>query len=263
MKNPLITIVTVCYNVAHELPATMESVINQTYDNIEYIIIDGGSSDNSVEVIKKHEKIALEKGIVFKWISEKDKGIYDAMNKGIALAAGEWINFMNAGDYFYDKKVLELFNKVATTETDIVYGDATIKYDNANFRKKQIGEFKSFFKGIPFCHQSVFTKAKLMKEYKFDLKYWIAADFDFFYKMYKLKNIVFKFIPIMVSVYDANGISAQNVNAIIENKVIVNSYGAGHQFHYVIRPFIFRIKRFFKIMLPESIVRKIQMRKSE
>ena len=97
---PLVSIVTVVFNGEKYLEQTIQSVINQTYDNVEYIIIDGGSTDGTVDIIKNYEDR------IDYWISEKDKGIYDAMNKGINLASGEWINFMNAGDIFYDEKVL-------------------------------------------------------------------------------------------------------------------------------------------------------------
>lgn len=97
----LISVVTVCYNAADTIEKTMLSVLNQTYHDIEYIIIDGGSTDGTVEIIRKYaDRIAY-------WVSEPDKGIYDAMNKGIKVATGEWINFMNAGDEFVDEGVIE------------------------------------------------------------------------------------------------------------------------------------------------------------
>lgn len=103
----LISIVTVSYNAVLTIEQTILSVINQTYPNVEYIIIDGGSTDGTVDIIKKYEdKIAY-------WVSEPDKGIYDAMNKGVVVATGEWINFMNAGDIFTDGDVIDkLFHQI-------------------------------------------------------------------------------------------------------------------------------------------------------
>ena len=102
---PLITVVTVVFNGAKFLDYTIQSVINQTYSNIEYIIIDGCSTDNSLEIIEQYKNKII-------WISEQDKGIYDAMNKGVALARGKWINFMNAGDSFYSlSTIADVFEK--------------------------------------------------------------------------------------------------------------------------------------------------------
>ena len=100
-KFPKITIVTISYNIVTYIEKTILSVVNQTYPNIEYIVIDGGSTDGTLDVIKKYsDKITY-------WVSESDKGIYDAMNKGIDAATGDWINFMNAGDVFYHNNVID------------------------------------------------------------------------------------------------------------------------------------------------------------
>lgn len=105
MNSPKISIITVVYNGAKSIEKTIHSVLNQTYKNIEYIIIDGGSTDNTIDIIKKYE------GQFFYWVSEPDKGIYDAMNKGLDAASGEWINFMNCGDSFFNNEVLSNFIK--------------------------------------------------------------------------------------------------------------------------------------------------------
>lgn len=117
-NNPLISVVTVSYNAVSTIEQTILSVINQTYPHIEYIIIDGGSTDGTVDIIKKYaDKIAY-------WVSEPDKGIYDAMNKGIKVATGEWINFMNSGDCLYRNDTIEkILNKSSTTNNvSIIYG---------------------------------------------------------------------------------------------------------------------------------------------
>ena len=117
-NNPLISVVTVSYNAVSTIEQTILSVINQTYPHIEYIIIDGGSTYGTVDIIKKYaDKIAY-------WVSEPDKGIYDAMNKGIKVATGEWINFMNSGDCLYRNDTIEkILNKSSTTNNvSIIYG---------------------------------------------------------------------------------------------------------------------------------------------
>ncbi|RXE60893.1 glycosyltransferase, partial [Muribaculaceae bacterium Isolate-001 (NCI)] len=95
-----ITVVTVCYNAVKEIEKTIQSVISQTYDNVEYIIVDGGSTDGTLDIIRKYSSR------ITRWVSEPDKGIFDAMNKSAHMATGEYINFMNAGDLFFDEKVL-------------------------------------------------------------------------------------------------------------------------------------------------------------
>lgn len=108
MNIPIISVITVCYNAAASLEETMLSVLNQTYDKVEYIVIDGGSKDGTLDIIKKYaNRLAY-------WTSEPDKGIYDAMNKGISKATGNWVNFMNAGDLFIDNEVLSKCFKITS-----------------------------------------------------------------------------------------------------------------------------------------------------
>ena len=125
MKNdikPLITVITVVYNGEAYLEKTILSVINQTYESVEYIIIDGGSTDGTIDIIKKY------KSKINYWINEAYNGIYDAMNKGIKLATGDWINFMNAGDLFYNLSVLEMLHKNFSGDLSILSGKVTMFY---------------------------------------------------------------------------------------------------------------------------------------
>ena len=200
MKDSLISIVTVSYNAVNTIEQTIISVINQTYTNIEYIIIDGGSKDGTVDIIKKYsDKITY-------WISEPDKGIYDAMNKGILLANGEFINFMNAGDYFISNTTIDTIFKSQFYNEDIIYGAVEMR----NRSNKEILKPKhlDYIKQrMVFCHQSTFVKLNLMKKYKFDDSYKIVADYDFFLKNYFNKS-TFREIDVIVSSYDNNGISS-------------------------------------------------------
>jgi glycosyltransferase involved in cell wall biosynthesis len=127
----LISIITVVFNGEQFLEETIRSVINQNYDNVEYIIIDGGSTDGTLNIIKKYEdKISY-------WVSEKDGGIYDAMNKALDVASGVWINFMNAGDSFCNAIVLEkLFAKEIEIDNKFVYGDVLIDYGDFEVIRK-------------------------------------------------------------------------------------------------------------------------------
>ena len=129
MNRPKISVVTVCFNAVETIESTIKSVIQQTYDNIEYIIIDGASTDGTLDIINNYnDRIAC-------CLSEPDKGIYDAMNKGIKMATGEWINFMNSGDMFYKNSVLsEVALKLK--DGDIIYGDTMLSFSVGSKLKK-------------------------------------------------------------------------------------------------------------------------------
>ena len=120
----MISVITISYNERDSIRGTIESVLGQTYHDFEYIIKDGGSSDDTVSIARAYEKAFVEKGIKFRLITARDKGIYDGMNAGVAEACGEWINFMNAGDEFFSNDVLEkVFKNRDWSGTDLIYGD--------------------------------------------------------------------------------------------------------------------------------------------
>lgn len=166
-----ISVVTVCYNAADTIEKTMLSVLNQTYHDIEYIIIDGGSTDGTVEIIRKYaDRIAY-------WVSEPDKGIYDAMNKGIKVATGEWINFMNAGDEFYDKNVLtNILSTDSINEYSFLFSDFYV-YESG----VQIKIRASYKQGI-LLHQSVIYKRELHNKLGNYIvtPHYIVSDYLFF-----------------------------------------------------------------------------------
>ena len=175
MDYPKITVVTVCYNAEAEIEATMRSVLDQDYQNLEYVLIDGASIDKTSEIIRQVKEEYSERNM--KVLSEPDHGIYDAMNKGIDLATGEWINFMNVGDCFADANVLREFFAMADTErpNDILYGDVIYRYPFGAYYRDCHPETD----GIQFCHQATFARTSLMKQKHFDLTYRITADYNF------------------------------------------------------------------------------------
>jgi len=261
---PLITIVTISYNMADELDKTMKSVINQTYDNIEYIIIDGGSSDQTVEILKKDEILAKKKGVLLKWISEPDQGIYDAMNKGIELATGVWVNFMNAGDIFYNQNVLaSLFSKREMQFVDIIYGDTAYKYDGVNTTLIKALPLSGLKRKMVFCHQSSFVKRQLMETYRYDLNYKLAADYNFFYKA-RINKKVFNYLPVTISIFDAGtGVSStQDINSLKERISIIMSEKISFLHKLSILFYFFMMINRLKIkkIIPISLLRRIQMR---
>ncbi|MFH6963246.1 glycosyltransferase family 2 protein [Flavobacterium plurextorum] len=216
-NNPLLTIITVVRNGEEIIEETIESVLKQEYNNIEYIIIDGGSTDNTIERIKKYENS------IDLWISEPDKGIYDAMNKGISLATGEFINFMNAGDSFCNSNVCNLVvNNLLTNDCDVIYGDfiAINKNNSILIKAKDISKI---YHGSLFSHQSCFVKSKVLKENLFDLKYRIASDYNQFLILF-LKNKSFYYLPIPFSIMLIDGVSYSNVKTYVEQIKILHSH---------------------------------------
>lgn len=211
-NHPLVTVITVVYNAKKLLEQTILSVVNQTYENIEYIIIDGGSTDGTLDIIEKY------KLHITKWISEPDNGIYDAMNKGINLAKGSWLNFMNAGDSFYSSRVLEeVFNNSFSEGTGIIYGNTDI--DHKILKYNQNLNLKDMATGMMLCHQSTFYR--LYDSIRYNLKYRICGDQDFTMQYFQ-KNNKAQYLDITVAKYDLDGISSQNLNKILEEKFHIN-----------------------------------------
>lgn len=177
-NKPILSIVTVTYNAEAVLENTIKSIINQSFKDYEFIIIDGKSDDKTVAVIKKYERH------VTYWVSENDKGIYDAMNKGTSKAKGEWIIYMNAGDSFYNEQVLSnVFSNKNLDQTDFIYGG--IKAHFAEYSMTYPSQpLTNFHLGKPFHHQAFFARTTLALKKPFDLQYKICADYDFAYYYY-------------------------------------------------------------------------------
>lgn len=257
LDRPLISIITVCLNSEKYLEKTVKSIINQTYDNIEYIIIDGGSTDCTLQIIKKYEdKIAY-------WISEKDKGVYDAMNKGIDIATGEWINFMNAGDKFYKNNTVEKIFLGNDYDTDFIYGDCQIVYDQEFSRIQRAGQIKNFWKGMVFSHQSLFTKFDVFKKDRFNINNKIGADFEFLYNCYMSKYNFYN-IHITVATVLAGGLSDTNrIESVLSHRSTVNKFSKNLKVntYYLILFFDTFIRLGIKKILPHKIQHYLLKRK--
>ncbi len=217
LGKPLVTVITVVYNGIVHLEETILSVIGQTYDNIEYIIIDGGSTDGTLDIICRYEHV------IDYWMSGKDGGIYDAMNKGIDLATGDWINFMNAGDYFYNTKVMDLiFNNVIYKNIVVIYGDHEVRYKHKKCVAKA-GNINNIWKGSQFSHQSAFISTCFHKKNKFNLFNKISSDFEFFYKARK-ENAGFQKTEIILSSIESGGVSdVKRLKSIYERWRIIEN----------------------------------------
>lgn len=195
---PLITVVTVVFNGVKDVEMTMKSVLDQTYRNIEYIVIDGGSTDGTVDVIRKYQdRISL-------WISEPDNGLYDAMNKAVRLSKGEWINFMNVGDTFYSPTTVEEIFNDKKYDADMIYGDHEVIYDFGLSRMKKAGDWSNLWKGMIFSHQSLFARSSVLRKYMFNDKRREASDFEFIYTTY-INRHTHQHVDMVVSKYLAQG----------------------------------------------------------
>ena len=175
MKSPKISIITIVYNNVRDIEHTILSIINQTYPNIEYIIIDGASTDGTLDIIQKY------RGSVDVFISEKDNGIYDAMNKGLAQATGDYVLFLNSGDELYDTRTIQCVVENGK-DADIIYGQTKLVDEDRNIvgdrrhRAPARFDWKSFRYGMNVCHQAIYVKRAIAKPY--DLQYKLSADID-------------------------------------------------------------------------------------
>jgi glycosyltransferase involved in cell wall biosynthesis len=194
-SKPLLTIITVVYNGVKTIEQTILSVTSQTFKDYEYIIIDGGSNDGTFEVIKKHQENLSY------WISERDNGIYDAMNKGTLLANGEYVIYINSGDQILDVDYKFLRNE---KNGDVFYGYII---DNLKKTKKPY-DLKIINYAMPFCHQAAIIRTQLMRKYRFDTSYKIAADFDLFQRLTKDK-LKFIVLPLTIAFFEGGGVSAE------------------------------------------------------
>lgn len=210
-KEPLISIITVNLNDVKGLQRTMKSVIDQTWQEFEFIVIDGGSTDGSRELIETN------KNKIDRWVSEPDKGVYNAMNKGISMASGKYLLFLNSGDFLNNKQVLSLVLEHLKDDFDFFYGDVQLR-DNENSIKKDILVYPknltfSFFCNATLIHQAVFIKKALFDKvfyYDEDLKF--VSDWEFFICSICKFNASYKKLDFVLVDYDVNGISSDPMN---------------------------------------------------
>lgn len=216
---PKISIITVCYNSEKTIEDTIQSVINQTYKHIEYIVIDGKSTDATLSLINKYkDKISLI-------VSEKDKGIYDAINKGIELATGDIIGNLNSDDFYTDNNVIEdVVSQLQQTNADGLYADLNY-VDNKNTDKItrlwKSNEYKKgmFLKGWMPPHPTFFVKKEIYQQYgKFNLEFTSAADYEIMLRFIHKHEISLTYLPRVIVKMRVGGIS----NASLKNRIRAN-----------------------------------------
>lgn len=197
--NPLVSVIVVTYNAAEYIEHAVRSFLEQTYENKELVIIDGDSKDETLQIIEKNQSEKI------RWISEPDKGIYDAMNKGIGIAKGEWIYFLGADDYFIDKNVLEKLFGPENKEIEILYGDVYSVLLQRNYDGPTSIE-KLLFSNL--CHQSIFyRKTVFEKAGLYDLRYKLFSDWEFNVRCFIDFKFITKYVPVVIANYAASGLS--------------------------------------------------------
>lgn len=216
---PLISVITVCRNAADALERTIASVLSQNFDDFEFIIVDGASTDNTPEVIDRY------RSSISRIISEPDRGIYDAMNKGVRAAVGQWVIFMNAADTFAAADTLRRLADEASTvpaDTDVIYGNV-IKAGKDSVPHVKEAEPPHISHRMFFCHQSALTRRSALTEHPFDLRHPLSADFRL-YRILMAAGKGFRQVRFPVAVFDTSGVSnsrrsaglADNISIIME-----------------------------------------------
>lgn len=212
-----ISIITVSYNSANTIRDTFNSVLSQTYEDIEYIVVDGASKDTTVDITKEYEPRFNGK---MRWISEPDKGLYDAMNKGIAMATGEYIGILNSDDMYSNNDIVkQLVRAIITTNTDAVYGDVRYVdwYDtNKTVRHYSSKVFKRSLMRLGFmpAHPTFICKRRIYEKYgAFDTSFKIAADFEHLLRLIYVHNITTHYVSLDCVVMREGGVSSSGISS--------------------------------------------------
>lgn len=228
MNMPKLSIITVNFNDFIGLSKTIKSLEEQSLchkDLIEHIIVDGGSTDNSVDLIKEYSVRNHEYKI--KWISEKDNGIYDGMNKGIHMSTGEYLYFLNGGDILHENdSLLKIINVI--NESDIIVGRVVYTYEGRSIgasktlTEKDLSLYYMYLNGI--CHQATLIKRNLLEKYPYDITARINADWKFFIQTIILQNVSVYCTDIKFAEFDRTGLSSRNLDTLLlERREILKS----------------------------------------
>lgn len=221
---PIITVIVVVFNRVDTLEDCILSVIRQRYDNVELIIIDGGSTDGTLDIIRNYDQY------IDYWLSEKDDGIYFAMNKGIELGSGDWLYFLGSDDVMLDS--IHKVAKHLRSENTIYYGDVYLPESHAIAYNK-FTPYKLMKMNIP--HQATFYPKVVFRKYKYNLQYISAADYDLNIRCYNDRDLKYDYIPILVAIYDESGFSTLRLdNKFAEDffQVLKENFTPGQYYMY-------------------------------
>lgn len=223
MNQPKITVITASYNAENTIEQTISSVVNQNYPNIEYVIVDGGSTDGTVSVIEEYAS-----SYNIQWISEADQGLYDALNKGVQMATGDYIEIIGADDALVSADIISQVVREMNPNTDVFAGqvwyvDEDSKkqspYINASMRNR------STYRGGMSPHAAMFARRELLLRYPFDTSYRIAGDYKFFLQCYYDEKVQIQYSDIMVAFFATSGLSSDVESAWREEKRLYSELG--------------------------------------
>lgn len=224
-----ISIITVTYNCVNDIEKTIVSVLKQDYSNIEFIVIDGASTDGTVDIIKKYSDS------IDYWVSEPDRGIYYAMNKGIEKSTGDWIYFLNSGGIFHDPKVLSSVFQEQEYQSDAIYG-----YIYSETLNRYVKEFVPFYKQVKrnkvpgYSHQALFVRSKWCRIYPFDISYRCCADFNQAMTIYS-HGAKFSYVDIPIAISPPAGFSAKNRRLQLIENARINKINGVHLLYLIFK----------------------------
>lgn len=237
-ERPLVSVITVVFNGVKELAATIQSVTSQSYDNLEYLVIDGCSTDGTLDVIRLHD------GKIDYWLSEPDCGVYDAMNKSIEKASGDWLLFLGAGDLLLN--CLHAVVPLLSDPSTVYYGDVYMPGKHRLYDGR-FGRHKLSRVNIP--HQATFYPKALFDDYRFDLRYPILADYDLNIRAFCDKKFAYRYIPVLVTIYeDREGVSSRIQDTVFNRdnySILRDNFGFVYGCEFLVREFFRRFERNF------------------
>ena len=246
-----ISVVTVCRNAESTIEDTIRSVAGQTCRNVEHVIVDGASTDGTLDIIRKYESL------VSKWVSEPDQGIYDAMNKGLALAGGDVVGFLNADDVYAQPDILEILTRnFSGGDLDACYGDVVFVRDDLEtivryYRSSGFAPKKLAYGWMP-AHPALYLKKALFDKYgNFRTDYQIAADYELVVRLFGAKRIRYRYVPEVFVKMRIGGVSTRNwKSSLVLNKEIVRGCRENG-----VRTSLFRVFLKFPLKMMELFMR--------
>jgi len=247
---PLVTVITVVLNGRDILAGTIESVLGQSYPNLEYLVIDGGSTDGTLDIIREYQQR------IDYWVSGPDRGIYHAMNRGVQMASGVWINFMNAGDRFTGADTVSTVFDRDTSRCDLIYGDHEVRYGERFTRTQRAGLPEALWQGMNFSHQSAFVRSSLLREQGFNSANRISADFEVVYRLQQ-EGGRFLYAGQTVATVLAGGLSdLERARSIRSHWKVVAAYGGSAKLtcYYLGRLADCLVRSAVKRLLPQGVI---------